>query len=224
MINNEVREMEAKTKVKKLKADRIVSSETDVGFKVTFPKGLVGDIANYIYSSSYRPVPEIALAGALAMMAGITGRAYNVSDQGLNLYILLLAKTGRGKEAMANKTTELMNYISKSIPSARDFIGPGDYASGQGLTRYMSNNPLGCAFSIAGEFGLKMQALSDPRASPADLGIKRMLLDLFHKSGKNNSYKPVAYSDKEKNTKELISPALTILGESTPSSVCYLDF
>jgi hypothetical protein len=219
MLNNEVAQMQTEAKIKKIKPDRIPSKEIDVNYKVTFPKGLVGEIANYIYQSSYRPVPEIALAGALAMMAGITGRAYNVSDQGLNLYILMLAKTGRGKEAMAAKTTELMNYVCKSIPSARDLIGPGDYASGQGLTRYLSNNPLGSAFTIAGEFGLKMQTLSDPKANAASSNLKQMLLDLYHKSGKNNSYKPVVYSDKEKNTKELMSPALTILGESTPSSL-----
>ena len=55
------------------------------------PPGLVGEIAQFIYAQAPRPVAEIALAGALGLMAGIVGRAYNISGTGLNQYVLLLA-------------------------------------------------------------------------------------------------------------------------------------
>jgi hypothetical protein len=58
------------------------------------PPGLVGEIAQFIYTAAPRPVAEIALAGALGFFAGIVGRAYNVSGTGLNQYVLLLAPTG----------------------------------------------------------------------------------------------------------------------------------
>ena len=60
------------------------------------PPGLVGEIAQFIYAQAPRPVPEISLAGALGMIAGIVGRAYNISGTGLNQYTLLLAPTGTG--------------------------------------------------------------------------------------------------------------------------------
>jgi hypothetical protein len=221
MLNNEIEKMKYEEKQKVAKQLEIKENDFngDIPLKNGFspPPGLVGEIAHYIYSSSIRPVPEIALAGAIGMVAGICGRAYNISGQGLNMYILLLAKTGRGKEAMATKTGELMNYVSKMSDITKSFVGPSIFASGQGLTRYLSDNPLGSMFSIIGEFGLEMQQLADPRNPKA--ALKKMLLDLYHKSGRGATFNPVAYSDKEKNTKTLHSPALTIIGESTPSAV-----
>ena len=48
--------------------------------------------------------------------------------------------------------------------------------------------------------------------------MRRVLLDLYTKSGKSSVLYSSAYSDKEKNTKTLLAPALTIYGESTPDS------
>lgn len=62
--------------------------------------GLVGEVAKFIYASAPRPVAEIAFVGAIGLVAGISGRAYNVSGRGLYQYALLLANTGTGKEAM----------------------------------------------------------------------------------------------------------------------------
>lgn len=59
---------------------------------IDIPPGLLGEIAQFIYAASPRPVPEIALAGAIGLMAGMCGRAYNVSSTGLNQYVLLLAR------------------------------------------------------------------------------------------------------------------------------------
>ncbi|MCK5611127.1 hypothetical protein KAR91_55150, partial [Candidatus Pacearchaeota archaeon] len=64
------------------------------------PPGLISELAAFIYAAAPRPVPEIALAGAIGLMSGICGRSYNISGTGLNQYTFLLAKTGRGKEAM----------------------------------------------------------------------------------------------------------------------------
>src|SRR5690606_18570371 len=59
---------------------------------LTLPPGLVGEIAQYIYSTSIRPIPEVALVAALGLVAGISGRAYYTSGlpTGLNLYLILL--------------------------------------------------------------------------------------------------------------------------------------
>src|SRR5208283_2584903 len=57
------------------------------------PPGLLGDIALFIFQNAVRPVKEIAIAGAIAYLAGITGKAYNISRTGLNHYIAILAPT-----------------------------------------------------------------------------------------------------------------------------------
>lgn len=181
----------------------------------TIPPGLVGEIAKFIYDQSPRPVPEIALVGALGLMAGIVGRAYNVSSTGLNQYVLLLAPTGTGKEAIASGIDKLIAAVLKTVPAANEYIGPGEIASPQALTKYMSGTATSFV-SMVGEFGIYLQQMASINAAPAQIGLRRMLLDLYNKSGEGKVLRPSIYSDKEKNTRSVLAPALTILGESTP--------
>lgn len=179
------------------------------------PPGLIGDIARFIYEAAPRPVPEIALAGAIGLMAGVCGRAYNVSGTGVNQYVLLLARTGTGKEAIAKGIDKLIGAVVRTVPAAVDFIGPAEIASPQALTKYMGKQSKSFV-SLMGEFGLYLKQLSAWNAPPHMLGLRRMLLDLYNKSGEGNVLRPSIYSDREKNTEAVVAPAFTMLGESTP--------
>lgn len=183
---------------------------------VNLPPGLVGDLARYYYSTAIRPVPEIALAAAIATLAGVCGRSYNISDTGLNQYIVLLAKTGRGKEGALGGITKLMAAVRPMIPMADQFMGPSAFASGQALLKTVSKRP--CFMSVLGEFGLTLQQISDARANSAEKMLKRVLLDLFSKSGWRDVLLPAVYADSEKNTELVHAPSVTILGESTPET------
>lgn len=179
------------------------------------PPGLVGEIAQYIYAQAPRPVPEIALAGSLGLIAGIVGRAYNVSGTGLNQYVLLLAPTGTGKEAIASGIDKLMAAVVRTVPASVDFIGPGEIASSQALIKYMSKTA-NSFVSLVGEFGIYLQQMASVNAAPHLVGLRRMLLALYNKSGQGQILRPSIYSDREKNTASVLAPALTLLGESTP--------
>lgn len=179
------------------------------------PPGLVGELARFIYAASPRPVPEIALIGALGLVAGIVGRAYNVSGTGLNQYLLLLAPTGTGKEAIASGIDKLMAAVLRTVPAASEFVGPGEIASSQALIKYLAKNATSFV-SLAGEFGLLMQQMCSPNAPPHLLGLRRLFLDLYNKSGEGKILRPSIYSDRDKNTTSVQSPSFTLLGESTP--------
>lgn len=181
----------------------------------SFPPGLVGDIASFIYEQAPRPVKEIALTAALGFMSGLVGRSYNVSSSGLNQYYLLLAPTGTGKEAMSSGINKIVSAVRPIYPAIGAMIGPGEIASSQGLIKYL-NGDSKCFLSILGEFGLALKEMADRNASPTKIGLRRILLDLYNKSGKGQELRPIIYSDKEKNTKAVPSPAVTLLGESTP--------
>ncbi len=183
------------------------------------PPGLLGELAQFIYAAAPRPVPEIALAGAIGLMAGICGRAYNVSNPptGLNLYTLLLAPTGTGKEAISSGITALMKSIREPVPSSVEFIGPAAIASPQALVKHLANTSPSFV-SILGEFGLTMQQMASPKAPAHLVGLRQIMLDLFNKSGMNGELRPSIYSDRDKNTSTVQSPALSIIGESTPQS------
>lgn len=180
------------------------------------PPGLVGDVADYIYVTAIRPVPEIALAGAIALVAGIAGRCYNISGTGLNQYLIVLAPTGTGKDGAIAGIERLTSAVRATVPSVDTFIGPASFASGQGLVRILDEKP--CFLSLLGEFGLTLQQICDPRASPAQVMLRRALLDLYNRSGWTALLRSSVYSDKDKNTKTIQAPAVTILGESTPET------
>jgi len=181
---------------------------------IPLPPGLVGELAQYIYSTSIRPVPEISLCAALGLVAGIVGRNFNTPKRsGLNLYIALLARTGRGKEAMAMGINQMTDAVQASIPTVNEFIGPARFSSGPALIKALEDRP---AFvSVLGEFGLFMQELRDPK-NPTSKHLKGALLDIYGKSGTGGKVLSSVYSDREKNTRTIYSPALTLLGESTP--------
>lgn len=179
------------------------------------PPGLVGQVADYIYRSAFYPMPEAAIAGALALVAGIAGRSYNISRTGLNQYLILLAPTGSGKEGAATGIDNILREVRMTVPSITSFKGPSVFSSGQGLLRVL--NTKACFVSVLGEFGLTLQQISSPRANSAEVMLRRVLLDLYTKSGWGRVLDEMAYSDTSKNTAVVISPCVTILGESVPT-------
>lgn len=179
------------------------------------PPGLVGEIAQFIYQAAPRPVPEVALAASIALMAGITGRAYNVSGTGLNQYVLLLAMTGAGKEAAASGINKLMSMIKMQVPTSYGFIGPSEISSGSALFKYLGNQSQSF-ISLLGEFGLRLQQMSAHGANGSEVSLRRMFLELYNKSGYTDVLQPSVYSKKEDSTSLVQSPSFSVLGESTP--------
>lgn len=182
------------------------------------PPGFIGDLSRYIYESAVLPVHEVALAAALALTAGVVGRSYNISGTGLNQYIIVLANTGTGKESAGKGINAMINAVMSTCPTARDFIGPSAFASGQGLVRTLAKPNRQCFVSVLGEFGMTLQQICDPKASSAERMLKRVLLDIYNKSGFNDMLYGTAYSDSEKDVVSVQSPNVTILGESTPET------
>lgn len=183
---------------------------------ITFPPGLVGDIARFGMTYAVRPVPEIALAAAIALTAGICGRSYNVSNTGLNQYIFVLARTGSGKEAIAQIVDALISEIRKQVPAADQFVGPAEFGSGQGMLRALEDTP--CFVSVLGEFGTTLQQVSSPKANTAEKATLKVLLDLYGKSGWHQTRRSTVYSDKTKNSKLIQAPNATLIGESNPEA------
>lgn len=185
------------------------------------PPGLLGALTNYLFAAAPRPVYEIALAGALGLMAGMTGRAFNVSGTGLNHYIMCLAYTGAGKEAMSSGINRLMSTVAAGndgVKSALQFLGPAELASGQALLKHLSERETPCFVSLVGEIGLRLQQMTHPNASTSDIALRRVMLDLFTKSGAGNMVHPTIYSDKKNNTEVIHSPSFSLLGDSTPET------
>lgn len=197
-------------------ADGPTEQFSEVNAPVEFPIGIIGEMAEYFYSTAIRPVREIALAAAIALTAGVTARSYNISGAGLNQYLILLARTGSGKEGALSGIDTLLASVRPVIPMADQFIGPSAFSSGQALIKVLNEKP--CFVSVLGEFGLTLQQLSDLNVTSSERMLKKVLLDLYSKSGHNQVLRSSVYSDVEKNTKIVQAPNVTILGESTPET------
>jgi hypothetical protein len=96
-------------------------------------------------------------------------------------------------------------------------VGPSSIASEQALIKHLYKHSKSFV-SLVGEFGLVLKQLSSPNANTTQLGLLRIFLDLYNKSGKSGVVRPIIYSDREKNTEPVGSPAFSLLGESTPES------
>lgn len=103
-----------------------------------------------------------------------------------------------------------------SVPAISDFKGPGYIASAPALLKVLAKSP--CCFILIGEFGYRFQALASPKANVNDVAIKAAFLDLYGKSGAGKLLAGMAYSDRDKDTAPILSPALTLIGESTPET------
>ncbi len=191
------------------------------------PAGLLGEIAGFIYSAAPRPVPEIATAGAIGYMAGVAGRAFNVSGTGLNQYVLLVAETGRGKEGARSGVMRFIANVQRGpsgqgsllphLPTLHEHLGPAEIASGQALIKYLGNSRSFTAF--VGEFGHTIERICHPRATSADVMLRKVLLDLFNLSGEHDVLNPTIYSDKANNTGVVDSPAFSLFGETSPQAL-----
>lgn len=181
---------------------------------LAFPPGFVGELAGYILASAIRPVPEIALCAAIALTAGVVGRAYNISGTGLNQYLIVLAETGSGKEGAATGIDAMISAARVTVPMIDEFIGPSAFASGQALIRVLDKHQ--CFVSVLGEIGLTLQQICSPNANGAQVMLKKVLLDIYAKSGHQKVLRSSVYSDTDKNTKAIQAPNVTLFGESNP--------
>lgn len=177
------------------------------------PYDLVEAVCKDIFTNSPRPIWEASLVAALALVAGIVGRTYHVNGMGLNLYLLLLAGTGTGKDSMSGAIVRLLEEVRKTVPAA-NFFGPRP-VSAAAFFKALAANP--CFVSHQGEAWNLIQQLCSPKADPNSKALLAALLDAYSKTGPNGKIPMMAYSDNAKNVDVPKGAAFTLLGDSTPS-------
>jgi hypothetical protein len=208
-----------KKQTEKLAENKPVELEISADLKAEYslPPGLVGEIAQFIYAAAPRPCAPIALVGALGLVAGIAGRAYNISGTGLDQHFIAVADTGIGKDAIKKGYDKLMKEVCKIVPAAADFIGPAKIASESAILKFMSagKNSIVCT---VGEFGYALQEMSDPRAPANKIELMKFLLYIYNQSAKDSLIQPTIYSDKVNNTAIIQSPNFCMVGDTTPET------
>lgn len=175
--------------------------------KYTWPPGFAGDLAQFIYHSSYLPVREVSIAATLGLLAGVCGRAFTISGKSTSLYIILVAQSAIGKDAIHEGIPELIQMAQ--VPMAERFINATNFASGPALQKAIIQQP--GFLNLQGEFGRKLTQLANPRNAPMQ-ELRRTMTDAYAKKYLSG----VSYSDKEKTLEGVMWPALSFIGETTP--------
>ena len=199
-IKGEIEE-DSKVDLSGIRMERIVNS-------LPMPPGLLGELCMDSFNMQHFQHKEIALASALALVAGICGRKFNVDTHGLNLYITLVADTGMGKDAIKRFINTTLSRINK-LGKGSSFIGASDCTGPKPLAASME-----CARSkicVFEEAGLMMASQVGAKQD-----LQKFLLSSYTSSSWDGICGGTMYSDDKNSIPIMHGLALSIISESTP--------
>ncbi len=174
-----------------------------------WPPGRAGRFARFIFHHSYLPVREIAIATTLGLLAGVCGRGYRTNTgKDLALYLILIARSGVGKDS-AHECIPMMLKLA-NVPMAEFFVRAQDFVSGEALHKELLRTP--GFLALQGEFGRKLKRMSKPTDTTMQ-NLRTVMTNAFGKQYLEGK----SYSRAEDSLSGVDCPALSFLGETTPS-------
>ncbi len=184
---------------------------------IPYPPGVAGLAARWLAGGNLAPNPLASIASVLAAPAAICGRAWtNDSPQredGVNVYLCLLAPSGSGKEWMWGG---LRHMLSVAGLRARGGVIASRPASGSALSEMLEDSP--CCVVPLQEAGKYLQRILGRNANGADISLQQDILSLYNESGASDVHVGTAKAGR-KGTAPVIAPCLSLLGDSTHSSL-----
>lgn len=167
--------------------------------------GLIGDIVSHNLATAHYPLPELAVASAIALMSSITGG--KVEDRGArtNLFVIGLAPSGGGKDHGRK-----LNRVILRTAGGEKMVGPERIGSHAGIISAMAEQ-WNMLFQVDEIQHLAMAMQS--KSSPHLVQIASVLMQIF--SSADSIWTGDAYGDRRK-VKTLHYPHLVLFGTAVP--------
>lgn len=139
--------------------------------------GLVGEIAEFINSTSLKYQPMLALGAAICATGVIMGhKVCTQTNLRTNVYVLGIANTGAGKDASINPLSALFGAAG-----VENYLG-GDPGSSEGLLSLLSEAQ-GKRMVTIDEVGKMLSVLTHPQAQSYQKGIITNIIKIYSRAG-----------------------------------------
>lgn len=172
--------------------------------------GPMSSMVDAMLHASPKPQPALAVLAAVAAMAAAVPSRYKLLGRsGLNLYCLGVAETGAGKDQPRTSAVAVAREAGAVIL--------GKPGSGQGLEDALSTFPMLLEID---EIGHVLQAAHGFNAPAHLVALHEVLLRLFSSGSSTWHPRTLARKDKkDKPTRPIENPCLTLLGFTTPATL-----
>lgn len=172
--------------------------------------GGIGDTVRHIVRTSIYEQPELAMMNTLAFLGAVFGRKYaSPRDTRTNVYMVGIADTGAGKEHSVRIIEKIALHAG-----LMSHVGANSVRSDIGLLKALMKNS--SVLLQIDEFGMLMQAMTDPRAPFHLRSISSIITKLYSKS--SGVYKHGEVGDERQKELIIANPNLCVFGVTTEES------
>jgi DNA-binding transcriptional ArsR family regulator len=170
--------------------------------------GFLKRIYDYYEDTAYKPYPPFGIATALSAMSTLTQNHYFVDgyNLGINLYHILVAHTGFGKEGPRAAIKNLLHECELSGVIAESI------ASGPAIKKRLSKDRT--LMLMADEIGSMLASTVGKNADQHQTGVLKELRTLY--SSATTVIGGHHYADSSKDIPPIAYPFVNLLGTSTP--------
>ncbi len=176
------------------------------------PRGLIGQISDWILETSRWPNRPLAVAAGTVVMSALCGRwLYAPTGTALNVYVVGLGKTGVGKDRPLSGVAQVL--AAAGVPALKQTAKTFSVSGCENLVR---DNP--CCVATTDEIGVNLLArIANKHAShESGDGIKGILLELWSREYGKEGFPTTRRAQAASQT--IASPSLTLFGMSTPEA------
>lgn len=174
------------------------------------PKGLVGDIMQYILECAIRPQPIFALAGALSLVGTLAGRKYETPTRlRTNIYCLCVGPSGCGKDEPRQTIKNILHTAN-----CNKYAGAESLASDAAILSELKDNP--SKIFMLDEIGRFLKTTSSATKATHLYNVVSTLLSIHSSSASN--FKGKSYADMSRQI-IIDQPNLCLYGTTVPDSL-----